>query len=210
MIRHKVSFPRAPSIPITDSAIHEALMNVPRHNFVPEKYADLAYADTALPIGYSQTISQPYMVAVMTQLLRVNTHAKVLEVGTGSGYQAAILSQLTPHVFSTEISPELAARAFRSLRGIDCRHVRIRHSDGAAGWPEQAPFDRIMLTCAARAVPEPLWAQLRPGGRMVAPLGRDLGAQRLVLLSKSLDSSRTESDIMAVQFVPLRGPGLAY
>jgi protein-L-isoaspartate(D-aspartate) O-methyltransferase len=208
MIRPKVTFPRSPSIPVTDSAIHEALMNVPRHRFVPKQYADLAYADTALPIGYSQTISQPYMVAVMTQLLCVNVHAKVLEVGTGSGYQAAILAQLAQHVFSTELIPELAARALRCLRGIDCRRVRVRHTDGSAGWPEQAPFDRIILTCAAPAVPEPLWAQLRPGGRMVAPIGEDLGTQRLVLLCKGIDSSRIEKDIMAVQFVPLIEQGL--
>ena len=159
-----VSLPKFPNRPIRSEAVLDALRSVPRHEFVPSTYRDLAYDDIPLPIGFRQTISQPYMVGIMTELLDLKPGDRVLEIGTGSGYQAAVLSHLTDEVFSTEVIRPLALRAFRTLRRQECSAVRVRHCDGFYGWPEAAPFQAIVMTCAASDPPGPLRHQLADGG----------------------------------------------
>jgi len=156
---------------IRDERVLAAMERVPRHLFVPEHIRHLAYDDTPLPIGHGQTISQPYIVALMTQALELDGDEKVLEVGTGSGYQTAILCELAREVFSVERIPELAEGAKERLAELGYRNVRIRVGDGSLGWPEEAPFDRIIVTGALPKLPDPLWEQLADGGRLVAPIG---------------------------------------
>jgi protein-L-isoaspartate(D-aspartate) O-methyltransferase len=177
----------------------------PRHLFVPADLQHEAYQDRPLGIGYAATISQPYIVALMTELLRPGGRQRVLEVGTGSGYQAAVLAQLTGHVYTIEIVPELADSARETLRRLGYGNVTVRQGDGYLGWPEQAPFDRIILTAAPPEVPEALIAQLAKGGRMVAPVGGWL-TQNLVLIEKRLDGSIRRWTEGGVSFVPMR-PG---
>lgn len=187
------------------AAVRQALRTVPRHAFVPENVKRQAYADSPLPIGHGQTISQPYIVAVMTELLELTAESKVLEIGTGSGYQAAVLAQLTPHVYSIEIVEALAERARRTLREQGYETVKLRNGDGYHGWPEAAPFDVIIVTCAAGHLPPPLWEQLKPGGKIVIPLGGTFSVQRLVVIEKDDDGQRHSRSIMGVRFVPMTG-----
>lgn len=191
---------------ITDPRVLAAMGQVPRERFVPVWLAPFAYADQALPIGQGQTISQPYIVALMSQWAEVRPGDKVLEVGTGSGYQAAILAELTDQVFTIELLPELAARAEATLKELGYAKVRVRTGDGYAGWPEEAPFAAILVTAAAPQVPEALIAQLQEGGRLVIPLGRPGGLQYLKKYRKMAGELREEGSL-PVRFVPLVKPG---
>ncbi len=190
---------------VTDAAVLAAMRNVPRHKFVPAQQVRRAYDDTPLAIGYGQTISQPYIVALMTELLAVRAGERVLEIGTGSGYQAAVLAELTPHVYSIEIVEPLAKEATRRLTELGYTTVQTRMGDGYDGWPEHAPFDAIIVTCAAGHVPPPLWEQLKPGGRMVIPVGGVYETQRLLVLTKEADGGRKSRNVLPVRFVPMTG-----
>ena len=188
---------------LEDPAVIAAMSSVPRHEFVPTALQNQAYADSPLPIGHGQTISQPYIVAEMTRLLQLTEDARVLEVGTGSGYQAAVLTHFTPHVYTIEIIEPLAASAAERLRRLGYTRVTTRHGDGYYGWPEKAPFDAIVVTAAAGEIPPPLVAQLKNGGRMVIPVGSAFGTQSLMRVTKDESGRvRTES-LMPVRFVPL-------
>ncbi len=186
-----------------DKEVLEVMSSVPRHDFVPGEHRRRSYHDTPLPIGYGQTISQPYMVAEMTRLLDLPERARVLEVGTGSGYQAAVLAHLTPNVYTIEIVEPLAEAARKRLKRLDYDVVTVRHGDGYHGWPEKAPFDAIIVTCATGQIPPPLVKQLKPGGRMVIPVGGRFATQHLMLVEKSEDGSVRSRALMAVRFVPL-------
>jgi protein-L-isoaspartate(D-aspartate) O-methyltransferase len=187
---------------LKDKAVLEAMAQVPRHLFVPEEHADRAYTDSPLPIGYGQTISQPFIVAEMTRLLRLNQDSKVLEVGTGSGYQAAVLTHFTSRVYTIEIIEPLARAAALRLRSL-AYEVETRHGDGYFGWPEKAPFDAIVVTAAAGEIPPPLIQQLAPGGRMVIPVGATFGIQSLMLIEKGKGGKINTRSLMPVRFVPL-------
>lgn len=186
-------------------AVMAAMGRVARHDFVDADERHAAYGNYPLSIGHGQTISQPYIVALMTDLLDLDANARVLEVGTGSGYQAAILGELAREVYSVEIIPQLAERAAARLKALGYDNVQVRCGNGRAGWPEQAPFDAVMVTAAAEAVPPALVDQLKPGGRMVIPVGMPWGAQRLVLLTKDRQGTVTERGVLSVAFVPLTG-----
>jgi protein-L-isoaspartate(D-aspartate) O-methyltransferase len=205
MVERQIAAPRDGRDPVRDSAVLAAMRAAPRHRFVPEDLQAHAYADSPLPIGSGQTISQPYIVAYMTELLQLTPESRVLEVGTGSGYQAAVLAELTPHVFTIEILEELAERARRSLAAAGYGGVHTRQGDGYHGWPEEAPFDAIIVTAAAGHLPAPLWEQLKPGGRVVIPIGGAYEVQRLVLVKKRADGTRESESLMGVRFVPLTG-----
>ncbi len=185
------------------------MAEVPRHLFVPEGDRDQAYANGPLPIGWGQTISQPYIVALMTDLLACGPDDRVLEIGTGSGYQAAVLSRLVGQVYSLEIIPQLATAAAARLARLGYANVRVRQGDGHHGWPEQAPFDGILVTAAARAIPPALVDQLRPGARLVIPVGRPYAHQDLLLLEKGPDGALSLTAVLGVAFVPLTGGGVA-
>ncbi len=188
---------------IKDLRVLLAMRQVPRHLFVDEALASRAYENGALPIGGGQTISQPYVVARMSELvLEVEPCAKVLEIGTGSGYQAAVLAQLVPAVFSIERLRHLHERARQTLRNVELKNIRLRHGDGARGWPLEAPFDAIVLTAAAEQIPESLLQQLRVGGRLVAPVGPVGGVQRLTSITRTA-AGFEEVSLGAVSFVPL-------
>ena len=186
---------------VADPAVLKAMRQTPRHLFVPEAERPRAYEDRPLPIGHRQTISQPYIVASMSELLDVRAGDRVLEIGTGSGYQAAILSQLAARVYSIEIVEALARVATERLSTLGYANVSIRAGDGYQGWPEQAPFDRIILTAAPPEVPEALLAQLKNGGRLVAPVGREW--QELVVVEKDAEGKISERVQYAVMFVPM-------
>jgi protein-L-isoaspartate(D-aspartate) O-methyltransferase len=189
---------------IRDERVLAAFAEVPRHLFVPERHRPEAEADRPLPIGCGQTISQPFVAAYMTERLRLAGHERVLEVGTGSGYQTAILAHLAETVFSVEIVPELAERARALLvERLGLRNVRLRTGDGSLGWPEEAPFDRVIVTAAAAEVPPALVAQLAPGGRMILPVGADYDVQMLRVVDKGNDGAAVETDLLPVRFVPL-------
>ena len=189
---------------IKDERILGAIGSIPRHVFVDEALASRAYEDTALPIGHGQTISQPYIVALMTQvLLDGGRLKKVLEVGTGSGYQAAILAEIVKQVYTIEIVEALGRRAQARLQALGYRNIEVRIGDGYAGWPERAPFDGIIVTAAAPAIPQALVDQLKPGGRMVIPVGERWGAQDLLLVSKGADGRVERKSVLPVRFVPL-------
>ncbi|CAA9537109.1 MAG: Protein-L-isoaspartate O-methyltransferase [uncultured Sphingosinicella sp.] len=185
-----------------DRKVLDAMRKVPRHLLVPQEVRAEAYQNRPLPIGYEATISQPYIVALMTDLLDVEPGHKVLEVGTGSGYQAAILSGLVNRVHSIEIVEPLAKRAGEQLAALGYRNVTVRAGDGYAGWPEQAPFDRIIVTAGADHVPRPLMDQLRPGGRMVIPVGEG-GDLQLTVIDKSRKGRISKRRVLPVYFVPL-------
>ena len=187
---------------VSDPRVLAAMEAVPRHRFVPAQYAEDAYGDHPLPIGYGQTISQPYIVALMTQLLELKGHEKVLEIGAGSGYQAAILSLLAREVYTVERIPQLAEKARERLSELGYRNVHIRVGDGYEGWPEHAPYHAIIVTCAAEEIPPPLVEQLADGGRMVIPLGESGWSQRLVLVRKR-GAELEQREIASVVFVPL-------
>ncbi|MBI4537581.1 MAG: protein-L-isoaspartate(D-aspartate) O-methyltransferase [candidate division NC10 bacterium] len=189
---------------ITDTAVLKAMGKVPRHLFVPPALAGEAYNDYPLPIGEGQTISQPYIVALMTQQLALTGAEKVLEVGTGSGYQAAVLAEILPRVFTIEILPGLAASAATRLKALGYQTVRVRAGDGYLGWPEEAPFDAIIVTAGATHIPAPLVAQLREGGRMIIPVGS--GGFQDLLLGRKERGSLVTRPVSPVRFVPLVEP----
>jgi protein-L-isoaspartate(D-aspartate) O-methyltransferase len=182
-----------------------ALGRVQRHEFVPWAERDLAYRNQPLPIGYGQTISQPYIVAVMTDLLDPRPGDRVLEVGTGSGYQAAVLAELVKEVYTIEIIKPLGRAARERLKALGYDNVTVRIGDGYYGWPEKGPFDGIIVTAAASHVPPPLLAQLKPGGRMVIPVGSRFLTQQLVLIEKNADGTLRTRQLLPVMFVPLTG-----
>lgn len=188
---------------IRDGRVLEAMADVDRAAFVPARLRGEADADRPLPIGHGQTISQPMVVAYMTELLRLRGPERVLEVGTGSGYQTAVLARLAIEVYSVEIVPELAERAAAALAAAGIRNVHLRTGDGGRGWPEAAPFDRILVTAAAREVPPALVAQLAPGGRLVLPVGPELDAQVIRLVERREDGTDVSTDLLPVRFVPL-------
>lgn len=188
---------------IRNAAVLEAIRRIPRHRFVPPGLESVAYADRALPIGYGQTISQPYIVAFMTQALEVQPAHKVLEIGTGSGYQAAVLSRLAAEVYTIEIVEPLAHQARERLTAMGYTNIRFRVGDGYKGWPEAAPFDRIMLTAAPPEIPQALIDQLKPGGKMVAPVGAQPGRQELVVLDKDERGRVSRRSVLSVAFVPM-------
>jgi len=178
---------------------------VERHLFVPADLASSAYLNRPLPIGYGQTISQPYIVALMTEVMRIGAGDKVLEIGTGSGYQAAVLAEITKSVYSIEIIKPLGEQAGERLKTLGYRNVETRVGDGYYGWPEAAPFDAIIVTAAVSHVPPPLIKQLKPGGRIVIPLGTQFMTQYLMLVEKQQDGSVRTRQILPVRFVPLTG-----
>jgi protein-L-isoaspartate(D-aspartate) O-methyltransferase len=190
---------------VRDQRVLAAMRNVPRHWFVPAGQARNAYADRPLPIGHRQTISQPYIVALMTELLRIEPGEKVLEIGTGSGYQAAVLAELTDQVFTIEIVEPLARRTIKLLEEKGYRTIRTRIGDGYRGWPEEAPFDAIIVTCAPESPPPPLVEQLAVGGRMCIPVGSQWGGQELIVLQKRSDGTLQRHTVERVRFVPMTG-----
>jgi protein-L-isoaspartate(D-aspartate) O-methyltransferase len=190
---------------ITDPRVLVAMGTVPRHRFVPEAMVSRAYGDYPLPIGQDQTISQPYIVALMTQWAEVAPGDRVLEVGTGSGYQAAVLAELTDKVFSIEILPELARQAAARLQDLGYGRVQVKSGDGYQGWPEAAPFDAILVTAAAPRVPPALTAQLKEGGRLVIPLGHP-GEPQTLIRYRRVQGKLLEEASLAVRFVPLVRP----
>jgi len=186
-----------------DAAVLQVMEQTPRHLFVPERLREEAYADRPLPIGYGQTISQPFIVALMTDLLAVEPDHVVLEVGTGSGYQAAVLAPLAGRICSIEIIPQLGRAAAALLTKRDYANIQTRIGDGYYGWPDCGPFDGIIVTAAASHVPPPLIEQLKPGGRMVIPVGGPFATQRLMLVEKQAGGQVTTRQLLAVSFVPL-------
>jgi protein-L-isoaspartate(D-aspartate) O-methyltransferase len=189
---------------LKNPTVLRAMRRVPRHEFIPDTHARLAYEDQPVPIGHGQTISQPAIVAYMTSALGLTGSEKVLEVGTGSGYQAAVLAEIVPKVFTIEIVPPLADRAAEVLRRLGYTNVRVRVGDGAQGWPEEAPFDAILVTAASPEPPQALLDQLAVGGRFIAPIGTR--HQALALIRRTPEGyERTE--LVQVMFVPLTGPG---
>ena len=187
---------------VKDEAVLQSMRKVPRHLFIPESYRDMAYNDTPLPIGEGQTISQPYIVAYMTQALHLKGDEKVLEIGTGSGYQAAILAEISKEVYTIEIVPELAAHAAELLKELGYENIFVKQADGYKGWPEYAPFDAIILTAAPEHIPQPLVEQLKEGGRMVLPLGDEY--QDLILVTKR-EGEIHKQFLLPVRFVPMTG-----
>ncbi len=190
---------------VRNEDVIRAMMTVPRHRFVPKGWVLMAYDDTPLPIGYGQTISQPYIVAYMTEILDLDKESQVLEVGTGSGYQAAILSCIAKEICTIEIIPELAESASLRLKKLDYQNVKVTCGDGYYGWPEHAPFDAIIVTAAAGHIPPPLLKQLKAGGRMVIPVGGPFMIQNLILVEKDNAGKITTRNLMSVRFVPLTG-----
>lgn len=179
------------------------MRSVPRHLFIPESRRQAAYEDHPVPIGHGATISQPYIVALMTELLEPAPTHKVLEIGTGSGYQAAVLAKLTRHVYSIEIVPELAKSAATTLKSLGYTNVTVRHGDGYKGWPEEAPFDLIIVTAAPPEIPKTLIDQLKPGGKLVAPVGSSVFGQELVVAEKSGEGKVRTRPVIPVAFVPM-------
>lgn len=190
---------------VRDRGVLRAMRSVPRHRFVPADMQKHAYEDRPLPIGEGQTISQPYIVALMTELLDLKPGDKVLEIGTGSGYQAAILAELTDQVFTIEIVEPLGRRAESLLKELGYDQVHVHVKDGYKGWPEAAPFDAIIVTCAPESPPKPLVEQLAVGGRMCIPVGPQRWGQELIVLQKQPDGSLRQRSITPVRFVPMTG-----
>lgn len=188
---------------VRDSATRAAMRAVPRHEFVPRESVGRAYGDYPLPIGYGQTISQPYIVAFMTEILEATSGMKILEVGTGSGYQAAVLGEIGCEVFTVEIFEALATSARQRLERLGYGNVTVRHADGHYGWVEEAPFDAVIVTAAAGHIPPALVEQLRPGGRMVIPVGSVYGVQNLILVEKHSEEDVRTRNLLPVRFVPM-------
>ncbi|HIM84119.1 MAG TPA: protein-L-isoaspartate(D-aspartate) O-methyltransferase [Candidatus Marinimicrobia bacterium] len=188
---------------VSDERVIKAMNDVPRHLFVKESLRDLAYADGPLPIGHNQTISQPYIVAYMTEILQPDTHHIVLEVGTGSGYQAAILSKLVNHVYSIEIIPELGKEAANRLDKLGYDNVTVKIGDGYNGWEEHSPFDRIIVTAAPEQIPKKLVDQLKSGGLMVLPVGKTSFGQDMRVVKKDKTGQVTTQETIPVRFVPM-------
>lgn len=203
--RHKMVEKQLKGRGISDARILAAMAQVPRHSFVSVEYKDLAYKDTPLPIGYGQTISQPYIVAFSLQALRLENpeQAVVLDVGTGLGYQAAVLSRYVKQVYSVERVPELAAQARQNLAALNHTNVQVSYGDGGYGWPKYSPYDGIVVAAAAPEVPAPLLAQLKPGAALIVPVG-PVGKQKLLRIAATRDSF-VEEELIPVAFVPLTG-----
>jgi protein-L-isoaspartate(D-aspartate) O-methyltransferase len=191
--------------PAFDERVMAVMARVPRHEFVPTGQVLLAYLNRPLPIGHGQTISQPYIVALMTDLARVEPDHKVLEVGTGSGYQAAVMAHLAKTVYTIEIIEPLGLQAAQRLQTMGYANVQVRVGDGYHGWDEHAPYDAILVTASASHIPPPLIRQLKPGGRMVIPVGASFMVQSLMLLEKNVDGTVSTRQILPVKFVPLTG-----
>jgi protein-L-isoaspartate(D-aspartate) O-methyltransferase len=189
---------------VSDPLVLEAMRSVPRHEFVPEEYLDQAYADHPLPIGFGQTISQPYIVALMSEALGVEPGDKVLEIGTGSGYQAAVLAQMGMQVYTVEIIPELAERAQGVLEDLGYSDVAVLNADGYFGWEEHAPYDAIIVTAAPDHLPQPLASQLKEGGRLVIPIG-PIGAVQTLWQFEKVNEELEATNLGGVRFVPLTG-----
>lgn len=188
---------------LMDKKVLEAMLNVPRHWFVPENVREYAYSDNPLPIGYNQTISQPFIVAYMTSVLDLNEKRKVLEIGTGSGYQAAVLTEFTPFVYTIEIVEPLGKSAEKTLRERGYKTVKVKIGDGYKGWPQYAPFDAIIVTCAPDHIPPDLLEQLKVGGKLIIPVTNDEGFQDLILVTKDKQGKITKNSMMPVSFVPM-------
>lgn len=194
-----------PYNPVKDPKVLRAMRRVPRHRFIPLEYQDQAYQNSPLPIGYKQTISQPVIVAHMTELLDIKSSDRILEIGTGSGYQAAVLGELCEHVFTMEIVTPLGIQAKDLLKELGYNQVRVRIGNGYEGWPEEAPFDKIIVTCAPDQIPEPLLDQLAPGGRMVIPVGGQFQTQYMVEVTKNQKGKISNKKHYPVRFVPMTG-----
>ena len=190
---------------VKEKRVLDAMRRVPRHLFVPASEQRAAYADHPLPIGHGQTISQPYIVAFMTELLELEPGERALEIGTGSGYQAAVLTEITPEVYSIEIIKPLGLAADERLKALGYGTARLKTGDGYFGWEEHGPFDAVIVTCAAGHIPPPLIAQLKPGGRMVIPVGGPFWNQYLVLVTKDEKGEVRSEHVLAVAFVPMTG-----
>lgn len=206
--RERMVLDRIAARGVRDGSVLQAMQHVLRHCFVPAEYSKAAYADSPLPIGFGQTISQPSIVALMTELLDVKSGDRILEIGTGSGYQAAVLSELTPYVYTIEIIEELGAQAVKRFDTLGYRSIDVKLADGYFGWPEYAPFDGIIVTCAAGHVPPPLIEQLKPGGRMVIPVGGVYEVQYLVRVTKDEEGTIHSQRLLPVRFVPMTGHAL--
>ena len=204
-LRQKMVSEQLASRDIHDPKVLKVMSEIPRHEFIPEKMRFQAYEDHPVPIGYGQTISQPYIVALMTQSLDLRGDEKVLEIGTGSGYQAAVLSRIVKEVYTIEIIPELAERANRTLHTLNYSNVHVKIGDGYYGWKEKAPFDAIIITAACDHVPPPLLKQLKKGGRLILPLGDVRTYQTLTLIEKKSEEKFLTTYITNVRFVPLTG-----
>jgi len=191
---------------IRDRRVIEAMRQVPRHAFIPAAERARAYDDGPVPIGQGQTISQPYIVALMTELVRPQPGDRVLEVGTGSGYQAAVLARLVRHVYTIELEETLARSATAVLRELKFENITVRTGDGYGGWPEHAPFDIVIVTAAPEHIPQPLIDQLKPGGRLIVPVGPRFSVQQLKLLEKDAGGAIKTTEVSPVMFVPLRRP----
>ena len=191
--------------PELDKRVMAAMATVPRHEFVPDEMLSLAYVNSALPITHGQTISQPFIVALMTDLAAVNQDSQVLEVGTGSGYQAAVLAELAKRVYTIEIIEPLGLQARNRLKQLGYDNITVKIGDGYHGWLEHAPFDAILVTAGAEQVPAPLVEQLKPGGRLVIPLGSQHASQTLTVIEKNTEGRIRQYDILPVGFVPLTG-----
>ena len=192
---------------IADVAVLQAMADVPRHRFVPSSLQEQAYADCPLPIGHGQTISQPYVVAFMTQMLEVRAEDKVLEIGTGCGYQAAVLARLSKQVYTIEIVKPLADESRKLLEELGYKNIFIKAGDGFEGWPEHAPFDKIILTCAVKEIPPALIEQLKEGGRIIAPIGAPGTVQQLIIATKQAGKLKHRG-VLPVRFVPMTGKAL--
>lgn len=203
--RHRMVERQIAARGVKDPRVLDAMRMVPRHWFVPEALSSRAYADRPLPIGFDQTISQPYIVALMTEQLKLKPKSKVLEIGTGSGYQAAILAELTDHVYTIEIVEPLAKRTIEIFKKRGYKKIHTRIGDGYKGWPEAAPFDAIIVTCAPQNPPPPLIEQLAVGGRMCIPVGDQRTGQELIVLTKQSDGTIKKEHVLPVRFVPMTG-----
>jgi len=190
---------------ITDPNTLNAMRTVPRHFLIKSGDSKKAYYDRPIPIGYGQTISQPFIVAYMTEAIKLDANSKVLEVGTGSGYQAAVCGEIAKEVYSIELIEKLAYKAGERLKELGCENITVRHGDGYFGWKEKAPFDVIIITAAAGFVPPMLIEQLKPGGRLILPLGSPYSSQTLVLITKDNDGKITSKSLLPVRFVPMLG-----
>ncbi|MDB9822182.1 protein-L-isoaspartate(D-aspartate) O-methyltransferase [Deltaproteobacteria bacterium] len=203
MVRDQISFPPDYRDPVRDKQVLSSMRTVPRHKFVRPQDISSAYADHPIPIGYGQTISQPYIVALMTEMLDIKPEHRVLEVGTGSGYQVAILSTLVDEVYSVEIVKALGMQATERLRQLNYENIHLKVADGYYGWEEHAPFDRIIVTCASTLIPPPLLKQLKPGGKMCIPVGSQYMVQHLTMVEKAINGKISMRKILPVRFVPL-------
>jgi protein-L-isoaspartate(D-aspartate) O-methyltransferase len=205
MVRDDIQSGRGGRTAVRDKAVLAAMSAVPRHEFVPGASLRNPYGDHPLPIGHGQTISQPYIVAYMTEMLKLKSDSVVLEVGTGSGYQAAVCAEIAKHVYTIEIIKALGKPAGKRLKDLGYENVTAKVGDGYFGWKEHGPFDAVIVTAAASHIPPPLIEQLKPGGRMAIPVGPPYRVQHLMLIEKHEDGSVTQRNVMPVRFVPLTG-----